>query len=72
MAGGSWGISSWMRKKEDAMLPLKQPHTPVLKDAADRHLATFKTYVPPVPHAIKPNPHRKQRHECRNRGGDVP
>ena len=36
-------------KEEHAMLPLKQPHTPVLKDAADRHLATFKTYVPPVP-----------------------
>ena len=36
-------------KEEHAMLPLKQPHTPVLKDAADKHLATFKTYVPPVP-----------------------
>jgi arylsulfatase A-like enzyme len=29
-------------KEEHAMLPLKQPQAPVLKAAADKHLATFK------------------------------
>ena len=32
-------------KEEHALLPLKQPHIPVLKAAAEQHLATFKTYV---------------------------
>lgn len=36
-------------KEEHAMLPLKQPQAPVLKEAADKHLATFKIYPPPVP-----------------------
>jgi arylsulfatase len=36
-------------KEEHAMLPVKQPQIPVLKAAADKHLATFETYVPPVP-----------------------
>ena len=36
-------------KEEHAMAALKQPHLPVLKRAADKHIATFKTYVPPLP-----------------------
>jgi hypothetical protein len=31
------------------MLRAKQPQIPVLKAAADKHLETFKAYVPPVP-----------------------
>jgi arylsulfatase len=36
-------------KEEHAMLPVKQPQSPVLQGAAHKHLATFKAYVPPVP-----------------------
>jgi arylsulfatase len=36
-------------KEEHAVSPLKQPQIPVLKAAADRHLATFKEHAPPVP-----------------------
>ena len=36
-------------KEEHAMLPVKQPQSPVLLGAAHKHLATFKAYVPPVP-----------------------
>jgi len=36
-------------KEEHAMLPVKQPQSPVLLGAANKHLATFKAYVPPVP-----------------------
>jgi arylsulfatase len=36
-------------KEEHAMLSVKQPHVPVLKNAVDKHLATFKHYPAPVP-----------------------
>jgi hypothetical protein len=36
-------------KEEHAMLPLKQPQSPVLLGAANKHLATLKAYPPPVP-----------------------
>ena len=31
------------------MLLVKQPQIPVLKQGAEKHLGTFKTYAPPVP-----------------------
>jgi arylsulfatase len=36
-------------KEEHALTELKQPQVPVLKAAADKHLATFKDYPAPVP-----------------------
>ncbi|MNM89947.1 Sulfatase [compost metagenome] len=36
-------------KEEHAMGPLKQPHIPVLLQAAKQHAATFKAFAPPVP-----------------------
>ena len=36
-------------KEEHTMLPVKQPPCPVLLGAAQKHLATCKAYVPPVP-----------------------
>jgi hypothetical protein len=36
-------------KEEHAMLPLRQPQSPVLLGTVNKHLATFKTYAPPVP-----------------------
>jgi hypothetical protein len=36
-------------KESHAMLPLKQPHAPVLLAAATKHVSTFAKYAPPVP-----------------------
>ena len=36
-------------KEEHALLPLKQPHIPVMAQAIKAHLATFKAYPPKVP-----------------------
>jgi hypothetical protein len=36
-------------KEEHTMLPVKQPPSLVLLGAAQKHLATCKAYVPPVP-----------------------
>ncbi|OWK33147.1 sulfatase-like hydrolase/transferase [Sphingomonas dokdonensis] len=36
-------------KEEHALAPLKQPQIPVLKNAINAHLATFKNYPPKVP-----------------------
>lgn len=36
-------------KEEHAMLPLKQPHVPVILGTVKKHLATFKEYPPAVP-----------------------
>jgi arylsulfatase len=36
-------------KEEHAMMPLKQPHGPVILGAVNKHLATFKDYPPAVP-----------------------
>jgi arylsulfatase len=36
-------------KEEHAMMPLKQPHGPVILGTVNKHLATFKAYPPAVP-----------------------
>lgn len=36
-------------KEEHALLPLKQPHIPVISAAIRAHLATMKKYPPKVP-----------------------
>jgi len=38
-----------VRVSRNSPLPLKQPHSPVLLQAVNTHLATFKKYVPPMP-----------------------